>query len=111
MYTHRVTNAGTNETIDVPFTEEEIAIRIEEENKNRLAGIRKIRNALLLDCDWTQNADVPMDDSTRILWQVYRQELRDMLTDIVDSDNPVWPIRPDGKTIQEVLQTTNRLSI
>ena len=37
---------------------------------------RDRRAALLAACDWTQLPDVP--DSTRLLWTLYRQALRDI---------------------------------
>lgn len=37
--------------------------------------IREKRNKLLIDCDWTQISDAPVDN---LAWAVYRQALRDI---------------------------------
>jgi uncharacterized phage-associated protein len=53
--------------------------------------IREFRNQLLLECDWTQLADIPTELKT--VWQTYRQQLRDVTT----QSNPfsiVWPTKP-----------------
>ena len=62
---------------------------------NRLTAkweeIREFRNQLLLECDWTQLADIPTELKT--VWQTYRQQLRDVTT----QSNPfsiVWTTKP-----------------
>jgi hypothetical protein len=52
--------------------------------------IRAQRNKLLVDCDWTQLPDAPVDAAA---WATYRQALRDITTQA----NPfaiVWPESP-----------------
>jgi len=53
--------------------------------------VRKQRNGLLVECDWTQGADVP--DSIKSSWTSYRQALRDVTTQS-DPDNITWPSKP-----------------
>ena len=53
--------------------------------------IRKQRNNLLIECDWTQGADVP--DTIKTAWVSYRQALRD-ITKQSDPDNITWPTKP-----------------
>ena len=62
---------------------------------NRLTAkweeIREFRNQLLLECDWTQLADIPSE--TKVIWSEYRQSLRD----ITSQTNPfsiTWPVKP-----------------
>ena len=43
--------------------------------------IRSTRDALLLNCDWTQTVDSPLSDAKKAEWATYRQELRDMPAD------------------------------
>ena len=43
--------------------------------------IRTTRDALLIDCDWTQTVDSPLSDAKKAEWATYRQELRDMPAD------------------------------
>jgi hypothetical protein len=71
----------------VDATESEINLRIE----NKWNEIRELRNELLIECDWTQLGDIP--ESTKNLWTIYRQELRD-ITNQSNPFNIVWPVKP-----------------
>ena len=60
--------------------------------------LRKKRNALLNDSDWTQLQDVQnsFDEVTKNKWIVYRQDLRDVVesyleNEIVDINQVNWP--------------------
>ena len=53
--------------------------------------VRKQRNDLLIECDWTQGADVP--DAIKTAWVSYRQALREV-TKQSDPDNITWPTKP-----------------
>ena len=53
--------------------------------------IRKKRNDLLIESDWTQGADVPSTIKTP--WATYRTLLRDVPTQS-DPDNITWPTKP-----------------
>lgn len=64
------------------------------EDENRAYMLRKVRNAFLLETDWTQQPDVP--EATRTKWQSYRQALRDIPThenfpNITEEDFPTKP--------------------
>lgn len=54
---------------------------------------RSIRLELLLDSDWTQLPDSPLNDAKKAEWAMYRQELRDLLM-TTDPDAIVWPTKP-----------------
>jgi hypothetical protein len=94
-YTKTITE-GTPQLVDgsyvqiwdeVNATQSEIDTKLED----RWEVIRILRNELLLECDWTQLADIPAE--TKELWQIYRQELRN----ITLQTNPfliVWPVKP-----------------
>lgn len=57
--------------------------------------IRKTRNGLLSQSDWTQVLDSPVD---RAAWASYRQALRD-LPQQADFPSVInWPVAPDGST-------------
>lgn len=80
---------------DIPQPSEE-AITAEMtnvENQEPLRKLRKQRNYLLTKCDWTQFPDVP--ESTRLAWQTYRQELRDITDTYTSLDDVVWPTKPE----------------
>jgi hypothetical protein len=53
--------------------------------------IRTRRDALLVQSDWTQLPDVPLED--KAAWATYRQALRDV-TEQPDPHNIVWPTPP-----------------
>jgi len=53
--------------------------------------IRRRRDVLLDDCDWTQFPDVSQD--TRAAWVPYRQALRDITRAATPAD-VVWPTPP-----------------
>lgn len=57
-----------------------------------LAEIRKKRDALLQESDWTQMPDSPL--AGNVLWLSYRQALRD-ITEQPDLENIVWPEKPE----------------
>lgn len=59
--------------------------------ESALARLRATRDQKLLECDWTQLADVPSE--TRDAWQPYRQALRDM-PETADPFDPEWPNPP-----------------
>jgi hypothetical protein len=71
--------------ISVQPTQEE-----QEEFAAELAQQR--RRELLAACDWTQLPDVP--EQTRLAWQVYRQELRDITLQAGYPVNIEWPLAP-----------------
>lgn len=55
--------------------------------------VHYILDRLLIECDWTQFSDSPLLNEEKLLWQAYRQQLRDLpLT--VDINNPVYPVKP-----------------
>ena len=40
--------------------------------------LRRLRNAFLRECDWTQFADSPLTAEQKQAWATYRQALRDL---------------------------------
>ena len=71
-----------------------------------LTLLRKTRNNLLRESDWTQAVDSPLSDSKKAEWKTYRQSLRDItktanpkiLTDKppfrLDMSSVTWPTKP-----------------
>jgi hypothetical protein len=53
--------------------------------------VRLIRNDMLVQSDWTQLPDAPVDQAA---WAVYRQELRDLPANTEDPSEVVWPKPP-----------------
>ena len=62
------------------------------------AWMRQRRNLMLKDCDWTQGADSPLNDSKKTEWQTYRQALRDIpasYSNITSKEDVTWPTKPE----------------
>lgn len=55
------------------------------------AQLRIRRNQLLMQSDWTQLADSPVDATA---WAAYRQELRDLPSTTADPAAVTWPTTP-----------------
>ena len=85
-------------------TEEEVAAKLAELQAEEPAKlVRKIRDRLLAESDWTQNRDVVLLNDTT--WKQYRQDLRDLpasasFTPKLDSNGDLdmssvtWPLKP-----------------
>ena len=63
-------------------------------------ALRRQRDVLLAECDWTQGADVPA--SIKNAWTTYRQALRDLpatASPTIDAEeqlqNVTWPTKPE----------------
>lgn len=65
----------------------------EQEEKFNEASllIRKERNNLLKECDWTQLPDAPINKE---VWASYRQQLRNISTQQEFPFNVIWPTPP-----------------
>jgi hypothetical protein len=57
-------------------------------------NIRKIRNSLLRNSDWTQLPDSPLNSETKALWATYRQTLRDITENIDENGEVTYPDTP-----------------
>jgi len=57
-------------------------------------ALRKFRDILLSESDWTQFTDSPLTDSKKTEWKTYRQQLRDLPANTSDFANPTWPTKP-----------------
>jgi hypothetical protein len=59
--------------------------------------IRRERDRLLSECDWTQGSDSPLSDSDKTSWATYRQSLRDVPANnssVTDYADVTWPTEP-----------------
>jgi hypothetical protein len=54
--------------------------------------IKKERNALLLESDWTQLLDVNLPNKEE--WKVYRQQLREITTNFSNPNEVIFPPKP-----------------
>lgn len=58
------------------------------------ADIRKKRDSLMFETDWTQMPDAPLNDAKKAEFTAYRQALRDIPQTYSDPDAVVWPEKP-----------------
>lgn len=54
--------------------------------------VKKERNALLLESDWTQLPDVVLSNKDE--WKIYRQQLRELTTNFLNPKEVVFPEKP-----------------
>ena len=66
----------TQPSIHHEWNAEQVAWQINSESL--WTEIRKLRNAHLTKCDWTQINDAPLTESQKAEWSTYRQALRDI---------------------------------
>jgi len=57
-------------------------------------SIRKQRDRLIAESDWTQLADCPLADLDKAEWVTYRQGLRDLPTASGFPHTMTWPVKP-----------------
>jgi len=81
---------GTEETRN--YTAEEEAKQDAFELESAWRELRRCRNILLAECDWTVLADTPTPTAA---WKTYRQALRDLPANTTDPLNVAWPSRPE----------------
>lgn len=66
-----------------------------------LDALRRKRDRLLRESDFTQIPDAPLSDDARAAWAAYRQALRDLPE--IYADDPasaIWPTLPDEEVHQ-----------
>jgi len=78
---------GVKTLIERDQTPEEIALEKEFASNS----VRSTRNSLLIESDWTQVADAPVDKTA---WAEYRQALRDITSQEGFPENVIWPTKP-----------------
>ncbi len=70
---------------------------------NFLADVRRKRDSLLFQSDWTQIPDSTLNEDQKSHWRTYRQNLRDITNDIISNSAPylsltaevAWPTKPE----------------
>jgi len=84
----------------VAWTEEDADIHLTRKAAKTQTGIdarslRRVRDKLLAESDWTRMDDNGLSDSVKASWATYRQELRDITDTYSDLDSVVWPTKPE----------------
>jgi hypothetical protein len=77
--------------LKVAKTQDELAADAEKARIATELQVRNQRTQLLKDSDWTQVADAPVD---KVAWAIYRQELRDITSQVGFPSDVVFPNPP-----------------
>jgi DNA replication initiation complex subunit (GINS family) len=64
--------------------------------ENRWDIIKRRRNVLLVQSDWTQISDVALSIEEKALWSDYRQALRDLPQTFDNPEDVIFPTAPGG---------------
>jgi hypothetical protein len=78
---------GTIQEYIPPFSQEQLT-------EMKWEALRQERDRLLYQTDWTQLPVNPLTAEQKVLWETYRQELRDLPDNTLDINNVVWPTPP-----------------
>ena len=87
---------GYTEYTETPIIIEETT-ELTQEEKIEL-WVRRVRDVLLKESDWTQVADVSLTAEQKAAWLTYRQALRDLTTTLADIQTQadvVLPTKPE----------------
>ena len=75
------------------FDRLQIAINSNPIPSRTIKNVRDTRNTLLQISDWTQLPDSPLSPEKKAEWAAYRQQLRDITEQNINS--VVWPKEPE----------------
>ena len=84
-----------NEVIEHQITRLKTDEEKEQDKQNMWKIVREERNKKLSECDWTQLPDSPLTNQKQTEWQIYRQSLRDITTQLNPSSIE-WPTPPEA---------------
>lgn len=77
--------------VAVEKSEQEVS---DAEKARAWVELRNTRNEALLETDWTQGADAPIDEAKKLEYQQYRAALRSLPENTTDPRSPTWPSKP-----------------
>ena len=66
-----------------------------ETPQQKWTQIKKSRDFLLSQSDWTQFNDSPLTSEQKEKWAIYRQSLRDVPNSFKTPEEVIWPIKPE----------------
>jgi hypothetical protein len=92
MVANVISNDGPVPDDIASLTTEELEAKILESHKN---FVRQERDRRLVESDWTQNVDSPLSEEKKVEWQIYRQQLRDVISNVTNTTDIInWPTKP-----------------
>ena len=76
-------------------TKDEIQAEITRlDSVERFTLLRRTRDRLLTESDWTRLDDNGLSSDKKTEWATYRQALRDLPSRTTNPENPSWPTKP-----------------
>jgi hypothetical protein len=63
-------------------------------NEQIAAEVRRLRDSILAESDWTQLEDAPFSETQKAAWATYRQNLRNLPEQSGFPDAIIWPETP-----------------
>lgn len=75
-----------------------VTVGITKLREQAISEMKAERRDRLYDSDWTQGEDSPLSTEKKAEWATYRQALRDLPdshTNIIDTNDIVWPEEPE----------------
>jgi hypothetical protein len=66
----------------------------QQEKQNAILRIRLQRNELLQQSDWTQLPDADLTPEKKLEWTQYRQQLRNLMSSVIDPELVQFPQKP-----------------
>lgn len=80
---------------DTPIPKFPFAVGSAETPAEYLEALKSIRGWMLLESDWTQAVDSPLDEQTKLEWREWRQAMRDITDGISVETIGEWIEIPD----------------
>ena len=84
-----------NEVVEYQTKRLKTQQELENETEGQWVRIRRKRNRYLTETDWTQLPDSPLTNQKQTEWQIYRQALRD-ITSQLSPFSISWPTPPEN---------------
>ena len=98
-YNYEIRENDVLETVVLTEKEPEVVEEFSLLKSRFIEQLRKERNILLINSDWTQLTDVncKLDEFTKVKWMNYRQNLRDIVQvyledETTDINQVNWPV-------------------
>jgi hypothetical protein len=84
----------SKDVLDAKISEMLSDLQATLDNSLPMEALRAERNRYLLESDWTQMPDSPLNETEKSEWGAYRQALRDITNFYSNADQAIWPVKP-----------------
>lgn len=80
---------------NTPIPKFPFAVGSAETPEEFFEALKSIRGWMLTESDWTQTADCPLDEETKLQWRIWRQAMRDITKNVTVETIGEWIEIPD----------------